>query len=128
MVVAEGERACHPGQTRPAPMHHVAVLTTISVQRQLVAMIRSSMLLASSAFALSCGRLSTQPACHAPDDVSAQYVGVVRVTLANERFRQLWRLPQVKPAEVRPVTDPSVCAQANLVGARVAHSAGIAAV
>jgi hypothetical protein len=35
------------------------------------------------------------------------------VTLANEHWRRLWRLPQVKPAEVRPVTDSSVCAQAS---------------
>jgi hypothetical protein len=47
-----------------------------------------------------------------PDDVSAQYVGVVRVTLADRHSRKLWRLPDVPASDVKAVTDPMVCAKA----------------
>lgn len=71
------------------------------------------LLLVASTFTLACGRsAATRPTCRAPDYVTAQYVGVVRVTLADEHRRRLWRLPEVKPADVRPETDPSICAQA----------------
>jgi hypothetical protein len=77
---------------------------------------RFKLLVGSALFALSCSRGDrTRTACNAPSDVSAQYLAIIRITLASTYQRMAFRLPSVSPKGVYLVSDPAVCARVGQV-------------
>ena len=77
---------------------------------------RFPLLICSVSFALSCGpRAGARTACNAPDDVSAQYLAITRITLGNTYKRMAFRLPPVSPGDVHLVSDPAICARAGQI-------------
>ena len=54
-----------------------------------------------------------QQTCGQPGTEGTQFAGVIRATIAEERSRNLYRLPKVAASKIRPATESAVCARAE---------------
>jgi hypothetical protein len=72
-----------------------------------------TVLVSASAFLACDSTRSPRETCSDPAVGETNFEGVIRATIAQERSRNLFRLPKVAATEIRRATEPALCARAE---------------